>query len=223
MLLYLHGFASSPGSFKARVFHARLAESGEELLVPAMDEGDFEHLTLTRQLALVERLSRGARPLAVIGSSMGGYLAALHASAHPVDALVLMAPAVDFCRRWEEKVGQTDLERWRRDGLTEVDHVAQGRKVPLRYDLMVDAARHEPWPRVSCPALVFQGNRDDVVPPERVQRWVAMNPSARLVMLESGHELTDVAEGIADEALRFLATVPELARAHSGLALPAQR
>lgn len=217
MLLYLHGFASSPASHKARVFCRRLAERGEDLVVPALDEGDFEHLTLGRQLGLVGRVSRGARPLAVIGSSMGGYLAALHASRSEVDALVLMAPAVDFLARWREKVGEADLEKWRRDGVTEVDHVAQGRKVPLRFELMEEAARHEPWPEVRCPVLVFQGTRDDVVPPERVKRWVAATPTATLVMLESGHELTDCAEEIAERALRFLASVPAIARAHPGI------
>lgn len=220
MLLYLHGFSSSPGSFKARVFERRLAERGEGLVVPALDEGDFERLTLGRQLALIERVAGGARPLAVIGSSMGGYLAALHASRFPVDALVLMAPAVDFRARWTEKVGEADLSRWRADGFTEVDHVAQGRKARLRWDLMEEAAAHEPWPRVSCPALVFQGSRDDVVPPARVRRWVAMNPTARLVMLESGHELTDVAEAIAAQALEFLAGVRAVAKAHPGLERP---
>jgi len=218
MLLYLHGFASSPGSLKARVFRRRLAELGEELVVPELDGGDFEHLTLSRQLALVDRIARGVRPLALIGSSMGGYLSALHASRADVDALVLMAPAVDFRERWREKIGEADLEKWRRDGVVEVDHVALGRKMPLRFDLMVDAALHEPWPVVRCPTLVFQGTKDDIVPPERVKKWVAATPTARLVMLESGHELTDCAEQMAEEALRFLAGIPGIARAHPGIA-----
>jgi pimeloyl-ACP methyl ester carboxylesterase len=217
MLLYLHGFASAPTSRKARVFEARLGSLGESLLVPALDEGDFEHLTLSRQLALVERLAGGARPLAIIGSSMGGYLAALHASRHQADALVLMAPAVDFAQRWRERLGEAEINRWRRDGLTEVDHVALKRRMPLRWELMEDAARQEPWPRVGCPTLVFQGLKDDVVPPERVERWVALNSQARLVLLDSGHELTDCADRIVEDALCFLASIPAIAAAHPGL------
>ena len=83
MLLYLHGFASGPQSFKAQRFLHHLQRRGLALEVPALDEGDFEHLTLSRQLALVERLTRAApRPHVLIGSSMGGYLALLHADYH---------------------------------------------------------------------------------------------------------------------------------------------
>lgn len=219
MLLYLHGFSSSPQSFKAQVFRRRLAERREALVAPAMDEGDFEHLTLGRQLALIDRLSRGVRPLALIGSSLGGYLGALHAARAEaeVDALVLMAPAVDFAARWTERLGEVEIERWRRAGRLEVDHVALRRRVPLSFEFLREAGEHEPWPQVRCPTLVFQGARDDVVPPDRVERWVARNPPARLVRLDSGHELTDCAERIADEALAFLAGVPTIVAAHPGL------
>lgn len=220
MLLYLHGFASSPGSFKAQVFLRRLVRRGEPLAIPALDEGDFEHLTLSRQLALVERVAADARPLVVIGSSMGGYLAALLAARRPVEALVLMAPAVDFARRWRERLGEEELARWQQDGRTEVDHVALRRRTPLAWDLMEDAERHAPWPEVGCPTLVFQGRRDEIVPPERVERWVARTPSARLILLDSGHELTDCAERIVDAALRFLAGLPVVLAAHPGLAEP---
>ena len=74
--------------------------------------------TGTDQLRLVGEVCErpapegGADPLVLIGSSMGGYLAALYASrasqasqafGRPVAALVLMAPAVDFHRRWAER------------------------------------------------------------------------------------------------------------------------
>lgn len=218
MLLYLHGFASAPSSLKAQVFRTRFAELGEELLVPALDEGDFEHLTLTRQLAVAERAVGAAEPLAVIGSSMGGYLAALLAARRRVDALVLMAPAFDFARRWQERLGADEIERWRREGRIEVDHAASKRRFPLAYDLMEDAARHEPWPVVGSPALVFQGRADDVVLPEGVERWVRRTPSARWVLFDSGHDLVDCVDRIVGESLRFLASIGPLAAAHPGLA-----
>ena len=45
--IYLHGFASGPGSTKARFFRDRFAEAGRELRVPDLAAGDFEHLTIT--------------------------------------------------------------------------------------------------------------------------------------------------------------------------------
>jgi uncharacterized protein len=221
MLLYLHGFASGPRSFKAQRFLHHLQRRGLALEVPALDEGDFEHLTLSGQLALVERLTRAApRPHVLIGSSMGGYLALLHAQAHPVDALVVMAPAVDFALRWRERVPAAELERWERTGRLWVDHHALGAKAPLGIGLLHDAAKHAPWPVVHAPTLVLQGVRDEVVPLAPVQQWVSRTPSARLVTYDSDHELTDVADALCEEALRFLAQVPAVRATYPALAVP---
>ena len=218
MLLYLHGFASGPQSFKAQRFLHHLQRRGLALEVPALDEGDFEHLTLSGQLALVERLTRAApRPHVLIGSSMGGYLALLHAQAHPVDALVVMAPAVDFARRWRERVPPAQLAEWERTGRLWVDHHALKAKAPLGLGLLHDAARHAPWPQVSVPTLVLQGVRDDVVPLAPVQHWVQRTPSARLVTYDSDHELTDVADALCEEALRFLAGIAPVRTAYPEL------
>lgn len=219
MFLYLHGFASGPGSTKARHFARVFAERGISVEIPALDEGDFENLTLTRQLALIERLLRDRpRPHVLIGSSMGGYLAALHAETHPVDALVLMAPAVDFSRRWEERLGEAQLRVWREQGSVEVDHYALGRTARIGYGLVEDARSHAPWPRVDCPVLVLHGRRDDVVPLERVERWVAMTPTAELRLFDSGHELTDCMPELTRLSIEFLARVPSVRAAWPALA-----
>ena len=215
MLLYLHGFASGPQSFKALRFLHHLRLRGLALEVPALDEGDFERLTLSRQLALIERLARAApRPHVLIGSSMGGYLALLHAAKHPVDALVVMAPAVDFARRWRDRVPPAQLAEWERTGQLWVDHHALKRKMPLGLGLLRDAALHAPWPEVKVPTLVLQGERDEVVPLAPVQHWVQRTPSARLLTYDSDHELTDVADELCEQSIRFLAEVPAVRAAY---------
>lgn len=212
--LYLHGFASSPSSFKARRFRKRFAERGIELVVPALDEGDFEGLTLSRQRALVERLLAGApRPHVIVGSSLGGYVALLHAETHPVDALVAMAPAVNFSERWRARLGPEALAEWERTDRLMVDHYGQRRPMPLRFELARDAARHAPWPVVAAPTLVLQGVHDEVVPLELVQQWVDRTPTARLVTYPTGHELIEVTEDICSESLGFLASVPAVRQA----------
>ncbi len=65
-VIYLHGFASSPGSKKARYFR----DAFQDLIVPDLAESNFESLTITGQLAVVEREARG-RAVALIGSSLG--------------------------------------------------------------------------------------------------------------------------------------------------------
>ena len=91
--VYLHGFASGALSRKARCFRERLAAAGHTLEVPDLSGGDFESLTVGSQLRIVEETVHGG-PVTLIGSSMGGYLAALYASRHPeVEKLLLLAPA----------------------------------------------------------------------------------------------------------------------------------
>src|SRR4051794_33355587 len=129
-ILYLHGFASGPSSGKAQFLRDYLQARGATVEIPELDEGDFEHLTITRQLAVIERAAAG-ETVSLIGSSMGGYLAALYASRHAeVRRVVLLAPAFGFARRWPERLGPERMADWRRIGTTLVFHHSQGRMVP---------------------------------------------------------------------------------------------
>src|SRR5262245_23744021 len=101
--IYLHGFASSPQSGKATYFRRRFDERALTLDVPLLDEGNFEQMTMSSQVAVLDRAVAG-EPTVLIGSSLGGYLAAWYASRHPeVTKLVLMAPAFQFLRRWRAR------------------------------------------------------------------------------------------------------------------------
>jgi pimeloyl-ACP methyl ester carboxylesterase len=92
-VVYLHGFASSPLSGKAQFFRRKFEALGIAMEIPRLDEGRFEELTISSQLAVIEQ-AVGGQPAILIGSSLGGYLAALYASRHPsrVEKLVLSAP-----------------------------------------------------------------------------------------------------------------------------------
>ena len=57
--LHLHGFASGPGSQKAAFFRRKFLARGVELRIPDLSDGDFEGLTLTRQLAVIDREAAG--------------------------------------------------------------------------------------------------------------------------------------------------------------------
>jgi len=208
--VYLHGFASSPASSKARVFRERIAAAGFEISVPALDEGDFAGLTISRQLAVVRReVDRAPGFVRLIGSSMGGYLGALFAAGDPrVEALVLMAPAFDMQARWRARYGDAKLADWRRRGALPTFHYAYGEERPIGYGLYEDMGRHDPRPLVRVPALVFIGRRDDVVEPASVEGWARASPTARLVWLDSGHELTDQIETIWAMSAEFLGITP---------------
>jgi pimeloyl-ACP methyl ester carboxylesterase len=124
--LYLHGFASGPGSHKAAWLGTHLARHGVELEVPDLNAGDFSHLTLTRQMAVLDALLAGEPgPVTLIGSSFGGYLAALLAEQDPrVERLVLLAPAFGFGALLESLFGAETMARWQRDGSLQLPEAA---------------------------------------------------------------------------------------------------
>jgi hypothetical protein len=203
-VLYLHGFASGPASRKAQFFAQRLAASGVSLEIPDLSENNFERLTVTRQLNVIEHIT-SSEPVVLIGSSLGGYLAALYAARHPeVDRLILLAPAFDFYRLWIDELGPERFDGWREQGTLLVFHYAQQCEAPIGFQLMEDARSYEPFPNFQQPALIFHGTRDPVVPVQYSAAFTAAHSNARLIQLESGHELTDVLDIIWENVKVFL-------------------
>ena len=204
-LAYLHGFASGPGSTKAQFFKGRFAEEDATLDVPDLAP-DFTHMTIASMLAIVDAiLDRG--PTVLLGSSLGGYLAALAAARRSdrVPALVLMAPAFGFVARWEASVGARTMAAWRRRGTLPVYHYGLHREVPLSIALVDEAGPFEAEPDPPCPALVLHGRRDDAVPIATGEAFVARRPDRRrLVAYDAGHELTEVLEPMWTETTAFL-------------------
>jgi len=202
--VYLHGFASSPGSRKARFFEERFGQLGIGLEIPDLAEGNFPNLTLSAQLNVMERLC-GHEPVALIGSSMGGYLAALYAARHPeVKKLVLLAPAFSFASRWPETLGEQAMEQWKRTNTLQVFHYSEGRPVELGYQLIEDARQYEAYPDFAQPALIFQGRNDTVVPPEYAEKFAALHANASLRLLDSDHDLVNVLDEMWRETEEFL-------------------
>jgi predicted esterase YcpF (UPF0227 family) len=93
VILYLHGFRSSPNSFKARVLAARLAELGKgaQWCCPALPVSPLEAVAWVEAQVRAAQVS-GAKGVTVIGSSLGGYFATYLAEKHGWRA-VLLNPA----------------------------------------------------------------------------------------------------------------------------------
>jgi predicted esterase YcpF (UPF0227 family) len=104
MILYLHGFRSSPRSFKARVVHEKMTAAGraEELVCPQLPASPKAAMELALQL--VERYP--ADELAIVGSSLGGFYATWLAERLGCRA-ALLNPAVDPLKDLDQHVGMT--------------------------------------------------------------------------------------------------------------------
>lgn len=204
-IIYLHGFASGPQSSKARYFRTLLESAGAAVDTPNLDGGDFEHLTITGQLAIVDQAVAGQR-VSLIGSSLGGYLAALYSARHPeVRRLVLLAPAFGFAERWPDRLGPAAVAAWRHKGTLDVFHYAENRKRKLGYQLLADGQRFEAYPDFTQPALIFHGSHDDVVPVRYSEEFVASHPNATLEVLNAEHDLLKMLDYMGPKIVDFLA------------------
>jgi hypothetical protein len=208
-ILYLHGFASSPRSKKAQYFSARFAEAGTGILVPELATEGLGNLTLSGQLRAIEQAvgerAAGGRAVSLIGSSLGGYLAALYAARHPeVEKLVLLAPAFGFARRWAESLGADRMRSWQASGSMNVMDYATGRPAELGWQLMEDARAYEEEPAIAQPCLIYHGTHDDVVPLEASRSFASGRSCVELREMDSGHELLNVLEEMWVGTRRFL-------------------
>lgn len=203
--IYLHGFASRPASRKAQYFRERFQERGLQLEVPALDGGNFEGLTISGQLAVIDAATQG-RPSVLIGSSLGGYLAALYASLHPeVERTVLLAPAFCFPSRWEEALGADAYETWKREGSRPVFHYGEGRETRIGFQLIEDGLQYPDYPEMRQPSLLLHGLGDTVVPVDYSRHFAKQHPgSATLIQLETDHEMGDVLPELWERSATFI-------------------
>src|SRR5688572_7749298 len=213
VILYLHGFASSPESSKARFLAERFAAAGVKFLCPDLNQPAFSTLTVSRMLQQTEKRISALPPAEIVlmGSSLGGFVAVEAAARqvgearHPITRLILLAPAVELeWDRWSE-VGPGGVERWRKSGTVEVFHYAQDRPDRLDFGFYADAARYHPASRqLSLPVLIFQGRQDESVSPHIVERFAERQSAATLHMLDDAHQLKNSLEFIWNETANFL-------------------
>jgi predicted esterase YcpF (UPF0227 family) len=141
MLIYLHGFNSSPGSHKAQLLRREMEERGlgGEYCCPALPQ-------LPRQaVAAVEAEIRRhpGEPITLVGSSLGGFYATYLAERHDLRA-ALINPAVYPHEDLRAYLGtQRNLHTLQQYELTE-EHLRQWAQLylasvrPQRYLLLVE-------------------------------------------------------------------------------------
>ena len=207
-VIYLHGFASSPQSSKAVRFGRELAQHGVSYDCPDLNLPTFEDLTVTRMLEqTADAIGRAPRgPVALIGSSLGAFVA-LHAAARhrEVDRLLLLAPALDL----SEGPQGADVEVWRQTGRLRIFHHAWNEHRDVNFGLYEDAARYDSFAlQLEIPILVFQGTRDEAVDPEMVKRWASGRPNVDLRLVDDEHQLGQSMDEIWEKTSGFFFRKP---------------
>lgn len=139
MIVYLHGFNSSPDSHKAQVLRRYMQEQGlgDEYACPSLRP------LANDAIQAIETATRGDSSVCFVGSSLGGFYATYLAEKHDANA-VLINPAIDPHLGLRALLGpQKNLHTGERYTLTEA-HLAQWEKLyvpritPGRYLLIVE-------------------------------------------------------------------------------------
>ena len=185
MMLYLHGFRSSPDSFKARLVARRMAALGRlpELVCPQLPASPREAMALA--VALIGDTPAGQ--LAIVGSSLGGYYATWLAEQFGCRAVVLN-PAVDPLQDLERHVGVTTA--W---------HSNQPFEFKRAY---IDELRALQVARITRPEryVLIAASGDEVLD---YRTMVAHYAGARQIVIDgSDHALAEFADHV-DDVLAF--------------------
>ena len=191
MILYLHGFRSSPQSFKARLMGQRMAELGlqAQYLCPQLPASP------AGAIALAESLVAGidATQLTVVGSSLGGFYATWLAERHGCRA-VLLNPAVKPPHDLESYVGVSTQYHSDEPFEFKRDYIAELQALTV--------------PAISRPERYFllAATGDEVLD---WREMVAHYPGARQTVIQgSDHGIAEFADYL-DEVLAFCGVVSQ--------------
>jgi len=194
LYFYLHGFASSPESFKAKAIAQKFSDRQLSLYIPDLNQGDFSHLTLTRQLQQVAGLFPSPEtPVYIMGSSFGGLTAAWLGQRYPqVQGLVLLAPAFEFYAYWMAHFTPSERQDWQNQGYWPIYHYGEKQALPLHYGLIPDLLEYPSSALTrAVPTLIFHGLNDEVIPIQQSRDYAQRRPWVKLIELESDHGLGD--------------------------------
>jgi uncharacterized protein len=205
--IYLHGFASGPGSQKACIFRKHFEKAQLSITIPDLQQGDFENMTLTKQISLVQSIIDG-KPgvdVALIGSSMGAYIAALLAETRKeIKALYLMAPGFNFLNRWMENMDWDKNSLSSSPDLIRVFHYSYNKEVNLNTKLFQDALNWGSLPLTrNIPIRIVHGLHDETVNIQESRDFAGSRPRCQLKELDSDHGLLSCINWIVADCMDF--------------------
>ncbi|MBF6991162.1 YqiA/YcfP family alpha/beta fold hydrolase [Cupriavidus sp. IK-TO18] len=188
MLLYLHGFRSSPQSFKARLVQERMREWGVGRYYACPELNVSPALAIAQADAAIRAAqARGDQEVAIVGSSLGGFYARWLGERHGCKT-VLLNPAVHPWTDLEQYLGEQPL--WHGGGSVTVERRHLLELLALRVDAITRPERY----------YLLAATGDEVLD---YREMVAACPGANIRVIEgSDHGISEFADYV-DEVLAF--------------------
>lgn len=211
-VLLVHGFRGNREERHMRQIAHGIASRGVAALRFDMtnnlggSDGRFADLTLSGEIddaidalaALAADPRVDAARVGIGGHSLGGLVAAIVAARRPVDvrSLATMSAVYDFPRRFGSWLAPDELAAWRERGYLELEPQRPETRIGygFREDLDRNAGIAGEIARVTCPAMVLQGDGDGEVPAHNAESYRAAVAHAEMRFISGAdHTYTQMA------------------------------
>ena len=120
----------------------------------------------------------------------------------------MLAPAFGFLELWKARLSASEMSLWEQTDRLPVYHYGDQAERNLGFQLMKDAEQYPLIPEFHQPALILHGVSDDTVPLSSSVDFARKHSNAKLIEVDSDHELGDVLDQVWQETWRFLSGVP---------------
>lgn len=187
LILFIHGSPGSLNAFLGYIVDSTLLSKG--FLITA-DRPGFGHSNFgigepslekqARILKSIIEMKKNARPVILVGHSLGGPLIAKMAMDYPdlVDGLVIVAGSIDPDQEpnemWFRAPLATPFLNWILPRSFRASNEELYQLKPQLYSMM------NGWSRITCPVAIVHGKKDSLVPFENVSFAKKMLVNARL-------------------------------------------
>jgi len=166
-------------------------------------DGRFENITISKMVEDLRFVIEHATKLyyvnrtGLIGSSMGGMVAAIQAAQDSrIRTLVLDRPVSDFkALPLFKHMRSQEFEAWKEKGMATLTLPRE--KFQVKFSFYQDGIKYDLYhlaSRIECPTLIIHGDKDKDVPLEQSKRLFGVLGAEQkdLVVLEgAGHDYTD--------------------------------
>ena len=161
MLYYIHGYQSDPTSTKGTLFNKTLHAKAIKYR-----DGKPEDLLIADCLRRIADVIKDDNEAVLIGSSLGGFLAAKTALNYPVKHLILLNPAII----------PTTVD------ITKIQDMPQRILFDMKDDNLFEK-------KITAEIIILRGTEDDVVPDEWVLAF-AKAQEATIILFNDDHSFT---------------------------------
>jgi predicted esterase YcpF (UPF0227 family) len=199
-VIYLHGFASGPESYKGQFFQSKFnLDFNTNLKIPDLNVPDFEHLSIQSQIDVVSDYLEDDSDNILIGASFGAFLAILihsHAKLN-VSKLFLIAPAMNMISGMLSHMSDNQIKTWEKNGSYPFMHHFYKTEKNLKYDFIETNLNFEKSAyHIDIETHIFHGKNDDVIPHQRTLSFFENVPHCDIHLYDSDHQMHDCLEEI---------------------------